>query len=142
MNIFRPVMGTDSKILDAMYQEGNVYFATDSKKIYLDAEGKNKISMGGNSSIFYGKMKLDEPPTENQKEFVFSIFDIEGNEEGHFNIPNEDDLILNNDGCFYRVKSIRGEGESTVIQTEKLTIAGSGGGDGSSESNKTGNMTL
>jgi hypothetical protein len=44
------------------------------------------------------------------------------------NIPNVDDLILNiPDGCFYRVTLLEGEGLETVINTEKLTIAGSGG---------------
>jgi hypothetical protein len=45
-------------------------------------------------------------------------------------IPNVDDLILNNDGCFYKVLDISGEGIDTILATEKLTIAGTGGGGG------------
>ena len=134
MNIFRPVMGTDSKILDHMYQDGNVYFATDSKKIYLDADGINKISMGGNSSIFYGTLSISDSDAENEKEFEFSILDIEGNEDGRYStVPNANDLILNKDGCFYRVRTVNGSGADIIIHTEKLTIAGSGN-NGSNDS--------
>ena len=42
--------------------------------------------------------------------------------------PNVDDLILNEDGCFYKVISVIGEGEDVVLTTRKLTIAGTGGG--------------
>jgi hypothetical protein len=93
--------------------------------------------MGGNSSIFYGIMKMDEKPPAEQVDFTFSVFDIEGNANAiHLKIPNENDLILNQDGCFYRVISLEGEGEETVIYTKKLTIAGSG-----TENNNGGNGT-
>ena len=54
-NSFHPVSGTDEKIKNTGYNEGWVYFATDSKKIYLDMDGQEKIQMGGSTSgIFYG----------------------------------------------------------------------------------------
>ena len=126
---FRPVKGLESKILTAGYNEGYVYFATDTKKIYLDANGEDKLLMGGSSGIFYGNMTLEEEPSEGQTEFTFTLDQIEGNEDpSRLNIPNVDDLILNiPDGCFYRVTLLEGEGLETVINTEKLTIAGSGG---------------
>jgi hypothetical protein len=61
---FRPVKGLESKILTAGYNEGYVYFATDTKKIYLDANGEDKLLMGGSSGIFYGNMTLEEEPSE------------------------------------------------------------------------------
>lgn len=139
-NNFHPVSGTESKIMNAGYNEGWVYFATDSKKIYLDMDGREKISMGGNSSIFYGIKELPEAPDESQKEFTFLITEIEGNENNYFNIPNENDLILNKDGCFYRVRSTEGEGINTIIFTEKLTIAGSG--NNSNGNSNVGDMKL
>ena len=129
---FRPVRGLEAAIMTMGYNEGFVYFATDTKKIYVDANGQEKIPMGGNSGIYYGRMVLEETPDSGQKEFTFSAFDIEGNDDPtSLTIPNIDDLILNiPDGCFYRVSSIDETDEGIFILTEKLTIAGSGGGGG------------
>lgn len=147
---FRPAIGTDAQIKMQEPSEGYVWFATDTKKIYY-SNGESFLSMGGNSSIFYGIMDLIDEPDEGQTEFQFTIFDIEGNSEiidGNYIIPNKNDLILNMgnmkpDGCFYRVIEIEGEGESTIIHTIKLTIAGSGGGssDGPSQG-ESGNFIL
>ena len=129
---FRPVRGLEAAIMTMGYNEGFVYFATDTKKIDVDANGQDKIPMGGNSGIYYGRMVLEETPDSGQKEFTFSAFDIEGNDDPtSLTIPNIDDLILNiPDGCFYRVSSIDETDEGIFILTEKLTIAGSGGGGG------------
>lgn len=138
---FRPVKGTEAAIAAMAYQEGYVYFATDTKKIYIDANGQSKIPMGGNSGIYYGQMKLSEEPDSGQTEFTFDIYDLEKNQETDtLIIPNVDDLILNiPDGCFYRVVAIEGKDEDASITTEKLTIAGSGG-SGSGGSANTGNF--
>ena len=129
---FYPVQGKESTILGLDYHEGWIYFATDTKKIYLDAQGESKLPMGGNSAIFYGQMRLQETPDENQKEFSFEPYDLEVNNNAtSVTIPNIGDLILNiPDGCFYRVTETEGVGGSTVISTVKLTIAGTGGGAG------------
>lgn len=52
--IFTPVRGIESTVLSMPYHDGYVYFTTDTKKIYLDTDGKNKMPMGGNSGIYYG----------------------------------------------------------------------------------------
>ena len=44
---FIPVRGLEENILSMDYADGSVYFATDTKRIYLDANDKNKIPMGG-----------------------------------------------------------------------------------------------
>ena len=36
---FRPVRGKEADILSKGYNEGYVYFATDTKKIYMDSNG-------------------------------------------------------------------------------------------------------
>ena len=126
---FRAVQGKESNIMKTEYNEGWLYFATDSKKIYLDANGTPKLPMGGNSGVYYGKLEHEDVIPEGQTEFEFTLYDIEGNDDpSRLNIPNKDDLILNiPDGCFYRVMSISGTGYETIITTEKLTIAGGGG---------------
>lgn len=134
---FRPVRGLEANILAMEYTDGYIYYATDTKKIYLDANGQSKILMGGSSGIFYGQMTLDETPDSAQREFDFNIFDIEGNSNlERLNVPDVDDLILNiPDGCFYRVTSATGTGADIVISTIKLTIAGSGSSTGPSGPN-------
>ncbi len=141
--LFTPVVGTNDRILSSPPVEGNVWFATDSKKIYY-SNGETFLPMGGNSSIFYGTMELADTPDEGQVEFEFSVLEIEGNEnitDGHYKVPIIDDLILNQDGCFYRVTEIEGEGEDTVIYTVKLTIAGTGGSTSGGGSSNIGELT-
>ena len=118
---FTPVMGTDAQIKLQQQVDGKVYFATDTRKIYLDTDTENKISMGGagNSGIYYGTKELtDEEKIETTIYFSLST-DIEGDE-----CPVENDLILNG-GSFYRVLSVTNDG---TIKALRLTIAGSGSG--------------
>jgi hypothetical protein len=118
---FTPVRGKMEDVKNAAYAEGHVYFTTDTGKIYLDADEK-RITMGGNSGIFYGNMTPPSDADTDQKDFSFSFDEIDGDQ-----VPNPDDLILNiPDGCFYRVENISEEDET--IDAIKLTIAGSGGG--------------
>ena len=140
---FRAAQGKESNIMKTEYNEGWLYFATDSKKIYLDANGTPKLPMGGNSGVYYGKLEHEDVIPEGQTEFEFTLYDIEGNDDpSRLNIPNKDDLILNiPDGCFYRVMSISGTGYETIITTEKLTIAG-GGGSGADDPSDLGKYTL
>ncbi len=117
---FNVVKGTEASIKSCRPIKGYLWFATDTRKIYY-SDGVDFISMGGNSSVFYGTLTWgkDDQPDSDQVEFDFTPNDIEGNA-----IPNINDLILNSDGCFYRVTQIT----SGIIKTIKLTIAGSGSG--------------
>lgn len=113
---FQVARGLENKILgneELKKQNGVLCFATDTKKIYLSDQDE-WLSMGGNTGIYYA----DSDQPDEGEEFIFSINDMEDN-----NIPNEKDLILNTDGCFYKVMEIRSD---DIIAT-KLTIAGSGG---------------
>jgi hypothetical protein len=114
---FRVIKGLEEIIMSDKHpiQEGSVYFATDTKKIYLDTID-SRLSMGGNTGIYYGNADFEglEGP-----EFFFKFDDIEGE-----NLPNINDLIINSDGCFYKVL----EKQESEFKTERITIAGSGGG--------------
>lgn len=122
---FRPVRGTEEKILAASYEEGKVYFSTDTKKIYLDANG-DRLSMGGNSGIYYATKNFGTEIPEDQTEFEFSPEDLDINNDAEkLTYPNIDDLILNTaDGGFYRVIEITTES----IITNRLSISGTGNG--------------
>ena len=121
---FRPVQGLEYNIKNSSPVDGYLYFATDTKKIFLAKEG-NYLPMGGNSGIFYGSRELSDEEKEDPEltTFIFSTDDIEGDQ-----VPNVDDLILNTpDGSFYRVTYVD---EEQMITTTRLTIAGSGGPGG------------
>ena len=115
---FRVVKGPEEKILAKKHAEGYVYFTTDTKKIYLDTKTE-RLSMGGNTGIYYADVKFE---SSDDIEYYFTSDDID---EGL--MPNVKDLILNTDGCFYKVEEISSDGEIKAI---KLTIAGSGGSGG------------
>ena len=119
---FKVVKGSEASIKANNPLPGYLWFALDTRKIYY-SDGSDFISMGGNSSVFYGNLTwpADNPPDTDQVEFDFTQADIEGDAT-----PNINDLILNSDGCFYRVMAIN----DSVIKAFKLTIAGSGGGQG------------
>lgn len=126
---FNPILGSEEKVLAQSSRTGNVYFTTDTRKIYFDIdENQSKIPMGGNIGLFYGNMQLSSPPTDGQEDFDFSILDIIENKTENKRLqPNPDDLILNSDGCFYKVLSSSGRDENVILHTKKLTIAGTGG---------------
>jgi hypothetical protein len=90
---FKVVKGTEEKIQARQNSEGCVYFTTDTKKIYLDTKTK-RLLMGGNTGIYYGDENFGSSPGP---DFLFSRIKFNGN------LPNKDDLILNSDGCFYKV---------------------------------------
>jgi hypothetical protein len=138
---FRPVRGLESNILEAPIREGRVYFATDSGKMYMDKDGLRIPIGGGTSGIHYGN-KIFNNDSEEVGEFIFSLYNIEGNEIGSNNltIPKINDLILNiPDGSFYRVIEV--DSSNDKISCTRLTIAGSGNGNNGSNSNK-GSATL
>lgn len=60
---FTPIKGTEEHIFANFpgYNEGYLYFATDTKKIFLDSGGKSKIPMGSaTSGIYYGVRPITE----------------------------------------------------------------------------------
>jgi hypothetical protein len=116
--IFTPVQASESAILNAALQNGNLYFATDTGKMYLDTPTR-RISVGGSgggggAAIYYGT--ASEPVFDKTAdEYLFSKAEV-GNA-----ILKEGDLILNVDGGFYKVKSIADESYICTL----LAVSGS-----------------
>jgi hypothetical protein len=111
--IFTPVRGTEEKIAGKVmgFNDGYIYFATDTGKIYMDytdADGVDhaRVSFGGgaggsggNSGIFYANQEVAD---KTNPELAFEITSIDSKD-----LPVKDDLIINEaDGCFYRVIKI------------------------------------
>ena len=126
---FIPARGLDANIRKQEPKAGMVWFATDTRKIYY-SNGKELLLMGGSSGVFYGNFDTTSMSDNDTQ------FDFEPSEETieHYdtNKPQADDLILNLfDHCFYRVAEIDLDTPSIIVT--RLTIAGTGGGGGSSE---------
>ena len=122
---FTPVKGTDSQIKKTSPTEGCVYFATDSKKIYM-SHSNELLTMGGNSSIYYGTRNFtDDEIYGDLTDFNFFGYVKDLDEKDLF--PHADDLILNEpDGGFYRVI----EAYPGVITGRRIAVSGTGGPGG------------
>lgn len=132
---FIPIRGTEEAIMKKMpdYHDGYIYFATDTKKIYLDANGYQKIPMGTSSSGFYYGIKETTDEEDETSIIVFQLNEIEGS-----SLPNPDDLLFNDpDNCFYRVLDV--DYTLNSFRALRLTVAGSGG---SSEGEVKDNITV
>ena len=127
--IFTPVRGQDKAIQALPYQEGAIYFALDTRKMYLDAKGENKIPIGGESGgssgsgiIFGNKVITVEEESQDIISFTLNQLNISY-------MPAKDAVILNTtDGCFYRVIVSNSDQD---IQAIRLTVAGNGSSSGS-----------
>lgn len=124
---FKPVRGTEERIQAMTTEDGSLYFATDSRKTYLGTAEGEKLLMGYDIGVFYGKKDIPKNDSGGQQDPIvfFNLSkDIEGNR-----LPQEDDLILNTDGCFYRVEKVI---SAVDVQTKRLTLQGTGSGGGGS----------
>lgn len=79
--------------------------------------------MCGGLNIVYGikEIEYENTGTEPDPNVTFFIHELEKQEA-----PLVDDLILNVDGCFYKVIAVEGD----EIATKRLTLQGTGGGGG------------
>ena len=123
---FIPVKAKEAQVKKLeSHQDGYLYFTTDSKKIYM-AHDKELLTMGGNSSVYYGKRTMaDEEIYGDLTEFDFLgyVKDLEDN----VLYPQVDDLILNEpDGGFYRII----ESTDRQIIGKRIAVSGTGGGGG------------
>lgn len=122
-NHFRPVNCKEKDIKSKAAVAGFLYFTQDTHKIYQGLPTGEYQMVGGSSSIFYGTRNLtDDEKYGDQVYFTFSENDVEGED-----MPSVGSLILNApDGGFYRVVEVEGGS----ITTQRLAIAGGGGGVG------------
>lgn len=120
---FSPFRGTDEQIQSFPKQNGAVYFAYDTRRIYFDREGQ-RYQMSGNGIVFvYGH-------EENENIIMDS-------DRGLYQYPREsilndyyeiNSIIINSDGTFYKIVEL----DDLIAYCEKMLVAGSGGGGGGS----------
>lgn len=122
---FRPVQGLEEKIKDFPQTEGYFYVATDTGRVYLDTATENKLPIGSSGvQVIYGtddNIEVEYDSDENPISYLILISKL--STIGY----HPDDLILNSDGCFYRIieSTINDENEECV-RCEKLTVGGGG----------------
>ena len=122
---FRIARGTDECIQGLAKCEGQVYFATDSGKIYYDVNSTDRIVMGGSGvAIHYGKAPADLAPDPDYSTGHFFLISIQDHLENPEELIAIEDLVFNNDGTFYKVL----EKDATTLYCQKLAVAGGGGG--------------
>lgn len=120
---FRPVQGSQEAIMAMPYCEGYVYFATDTGKMYLDAEGTNKIPLGGGgAAVLYAISSSAIERADGSWSLPYNDL------EDETAVPKATDLIINQDGSFYKV--ISADKDSNIIHCSRIAVSGTGGGGG------------
>ena len=116
---FRPVRGKEADILSKGYNEGYVYFATDTGNIFIDYKGSAKIPMGGRgAAVLYARGVA----VQNQDNDYYSL-DIGSLVDENATVK-EGDLVINSDGGFYKVIEVT----EYAISCERIAVSGSGSG--------------
>lgn len=122
---FHPIRCTSEKLktLEGNIHDGEIYFLTDTKQIFL-VKNKKLINMCGGVGIVYGNRDIvhDNDGHQIPPEQEFSVFEDLDNIS-----PLANDLILNKDGCFYKVINVDGD----HVDSMRVTLQGSGNGSGS-----------
>lgn len=118
---FTPVRGLDKNIQSIEYNDGYLYFATDTGKIYIDANDQNKVLMGGGGvALFYANDDTVEEKPDGT--YIISIDTLEDS-----SALKIDSLIINqSNGCFYKVSKI--DWEANMIVCSLIAVSGTGGG--------------
>lgn len=124
--VFKPIYGPSDLIEQSNKAEGQLFFETDTGKIYLDVDAQKRVLMGGSSSgasIYFSTQgeSGEITPTEDG-EYILYAADITADEDAKLSI---NDLIIAGDGAFYRIQGIN-EDEDYVCS--QIAISGGGGG--------------
>lgn len=119
-----PIRAIESVVTGMPYQDGAIYFTTDTNKIYLDVKGTRHLMGGSSSGIAYASGNdstiVKRSEDDSDKTYLISASALDNPNI----IPIADALIINSDGRFFRVVSV----EDTTITAVLLAVSGSGSG--------------
>ena len=120
---FLPVQCTEENMFRTSAIDGHIYFTTDTQKLFMGYESKF-MEMCAAKGFYYGQKNIEYDDSGNEPDPTVDFFieEIEGGK-----LPEVDDLILNIDGCFYRVTSLL---DAETVRTTRLTLQGTGGSGG------------
>lgn len=132
LNVYK---GPENKMTDVGIEDGQLFFATDTKTIYLDCNFKDgngelvqgRFPFGGGSGggIIFAEGTPAFEDTAN--EFFFELKYLQDQSGSSKKLPEVNSVIFNvEDGYFYRVI----EKLANQVKTERLNTVGIGGGGG------------
>ena len=136
---FRPVFGQEATILNFPINEGYIYVAEDTGKIFIDANGKRKqiggsggSGGGGSANLIWANadeeegnlVKFTDDADDDDPRFFMSISALEDG-----SIPDQDALVLNADGRFFRVTD-NTLNENMMFAVSLIAVSGGGSGGG------------
>ena len=120
---FRPTYGLEDKILESPIAEGHLYFATDTGRVYLDTYLGERLAVGG------GGVAVLYTNATDIEYLVNNTYNINKNDLlDKSYIPRANDLIINSDGRFFKVKTFLSD--TGIINCTLIAVSGTGGGGG------------
>lgn len=121
---FRPIQGVEEIVAKQDIYPGNVYFATDTGKIFLDTQEGERIAVGGGGvAVLYASAK---EVGEDLTNFSYILYNTSLDNKDA--VPKTDDLIINSDGRFFKV--LKFNSSTGVINCSLIAVSGTGGGGG------------
>ena len=124
----KPIRGAEQDLLKLNVVEGALLIATDTGKMYMDANGK-RVSVGGSGSPFIYAEAEDLEPDE-YGTYTLSFDDLESEDM----LPQVDGLIINSDGTFFRILEVNAEEQTMLCMI--IAVSGTGGGGGGTTAGK------
>jgi hypothetical protein len=107
--LFKPFLGSETKISSQKKEDGSVYFATDTGKIFLDYNNE-RINMGGaGAAIYYAKEAPEDTeaiPGGTTDEDVYWLINHDLLMDPTDNPVENDIILVVTTGTFYKVEKI------------------------------------
>lgn len=121
---FIPIQGKRDTIQAQAIIEGNLYFATDTGEMFLDTANERIPVGGGGVSVLYATAaSVSQDLTD--LSYIIYFADLEDQDAS----PKKDDLIINSNGTFYKVRSYNKS--VGILKCSRIAVSGTGGGGGS-----------
>lgn len=126
---FNPYQGPEQLIASQAKVPGNLYFTTDTGKIFLDTMNDGRVALGANgAAVLFSS-------AENLKISSNGFYNIYQEDlDDKTATPKKNDLIINSDGRFLRVDYFSNVEERPFARCKLIAVSGTGGGGGGGSS--------
>ena len=128
---FTPIYGKENEINLLNINNGYIYFSTDTGRIYMDMNNE-RVSMGGSGIALFYTDQENVIKEDDENAILSSNYFLDSH-----TLPKVNDIIINSDGIFYKVKNIEGINYYCLI----MAISGNGSGGSGPSVEKTLNFT-
>lgn len=114
---FNPIYGQDELIKKQVQRAGSLYFATDTGHIYLDTDEQRVLMGGSGAAVLYAF-------ADNVIAYTDGTYGVSRNDlEDKTSLPKAGDLIINQDGRFFKVSSYNIN--SNMLICKLIAVSGS-----------------